>query len=181
MWNEPLKLQVCWLIETLLDVPPCNALQKYTGRSAVTFDSRDGRWFLVVFQKSNTQGSVSRDTLNLAIDAVAASENGKYDRALTLWDQLLKSQPGDPDLLLNQAVTVLKWIDETSGKLNSAGPDELSKLQEELNAAFTKAETTIAEVAKLPGSDGRSALLKATFYEAKSRLVQPPTTLHFAI
>ncbi|MDX1927271.1 MAG: CRTAC1 family protein, partial [Pirellulaceae bacterium] len=126
---------------------------------------------------STSQGGVSRETINTAIEAVAASENAKYDRALTLWDELLKSRPGDADLLLNQAVTVLKWIDETSGKLNSgliSDPAEQTKLQEELNAAFTKAETTIAEVAKLPSSDGRTALLQATFYQAKSRLVQPP-------
>lgn len=131
-------------------------------------------WFS---QKPDSQVNVSRDTTNLAIDAVAASENGKYDRALTLWDQLLTSRPNDPDLLLNQAVTVLKWIDETSGKLSSgsiADPAEQAKLQGELTAAFAKAETTIAEVAKLPGSDGRTALLQATFYEAKSRQVQPP-------
>ncbi len=120
---------------------------------------------------------VSRDTINAAIEAVAASENGKYDLALTLWDQLLQSQPGDADLLLNQAVTVLKWIDETSGKLSSGlitDPAEQAKLREELTAAFTKAESTIGKVAKLPGSDGRTALLQATFFEAKSRQVPPP-------
>ncbi len=128
-------------------------------------------------QIANSRGDVSQNTLNTAIEAVAASENGKYDRALTLWDDLLKSNPGDADLLLNQAVTVLKWIDESRSKLNSgkiSDPAEQAKLQEELTAAFTKAEITIAEVAKLPGSDGRTALLQAKFFEAKSLQLQPP-------
>jgi FG-GAP-like repeat len=129
------------------------------------------------WSQSVNSRQVSPEIMNTAIEAVAASENGKYDRALTLWDELLKSQPGDADLLLNQAVTVLKWIDETSGKLSSgviSDPAEQTKLQDELTAAFSKAEITIGEVAKLPGSDGRTALLQATFYEAKSRQVQPP-------
>lgn len=122
-------------------------------------------------------GVMSLDTINTAIDAVAASENGKYDRALSLWDELLKSKPGDADLLLNQAVTVLKWIDETSSKLSSgliSNPDEQAKLQDELAAAFNKAEATIGEVAKLPNSGGRTAFLQASFFDAKSRQVQPP-------
>ena len=128
-------------------------------------------------QVANSRGGMSRNTLDTAIEAVAASENGKYDRALTLWDDLLKSNPGDADLLLNQAVTVLKWIDESRSKLNSgkiSDPAEQAKLRDELIAAFTKAENTIAEVAKLPGSDGRTALLQAKFFEAKSLQLQPP-------
>ncbi len=128
-------------------------------------------------QVAAPQPGVSQDTIDTAIEAVAASENGKYDLALTLWDRLLKSEPDDADLLLNQAVTVLKWIDETSGKLSSgliADPVEQAKLRDDLAAAITKAETTIGEVAKLPGNDGRNALLQATFLEAKSRQLQPP-------
>jgi FG-GAP-like repeat len=110
-----------------------------------------------------------------AIQAVAASENGKYDVALTLWQKLLDQQPSDPDLLLNQAVTVLKWIDETNSRLTSVvDPDKQNSLREELSAAIEKAESTIAKVAKLPGNDGRTALLQASFFEAKSRFVQPP-------
>jgi len=128
-------------------------------------------------QVANFQRGVSEKTINTAIEAVAASENGKYDRALSLWDELLKSQPGDADLLLNQAVTVLKWIEETSGKLSSGkitDPAEQAKLQDEFSAAFNRAETTIAEVAKLSGNDGRTALLQAKFLEAKSLQIQPP-------
>ena len=115
--------------------------------------------------------------LKTAVAAVAAAENGNYDRALTLWDELLKARPGDADLLLNQAVTVLKWIDERSGKLSSglvSDPTEQSKLRDELTAALEKAETTIAAVAKLPGSDERTAFLQATYFEAKSRQTPAP-------
>ncbi len=128
-------------------------------------------------QGGKSQRTITLDTFNTAIDAVAASENGKYDRALALWDELLKSQPGDADLLLNQAVTVLKWIDENSGKLSSGkitDPTEQTQLEEELAAAFNKAESTIAAVTKLPGNDGRGALLQAKFFEAKASQIQPP-------
>ncbi len=113
-----------------------------------------------------------RDLVSKSVEAVAAAENGRYDLALTLWDELLKSKGGDADLMLNQAVTVLKWIDERSGKLSSgqvSDPVEEAKLRAELAAAFAKAESTIAAIAKLPGSDGRNAFLQATYFEAKSR------------
>ena len=131
-------------------------------------------WWDIKFSSKDREQQV---VLDKSIEAVAAAENAKYDRALTLWDELLKAKPGDADLLLNQAVTVLKWIDESSGRLSSglvSDPNEQAKLRDELSAAFTKAESTIAEVAELPGSDGRTAFLQATFLEAQARQTQPP-------
>ena len=95
-----------------------------------------GLWWLSRKAKLSDQAF-----LEAAIEAVAAAENGKYDRALTLWDELLESKPGDPELLLNQSVTVLKWIDERSGDLSSglvSDPVEQEKLRGELTQAFAK-------------------------------------------
>ena len=131
-----------------------------------------GLWWLSRKAKLSDQAF-----LEAAIEAVAAAENGKYDRALTLWDELLESKPGDPELLLNQSVTVLKWIDERSGDLSSglvSDPVEQEKLRGELTQAFAKAESAIAAIAKLPSSDVRTTFLQATFFEAKSRQAQAP-------
>ncbi len=135
-------------------------------------------WWFDAFRGPNRSPSdISTAEMNSAIQAVAAAENGKYDQAIALWEELLIRFPGDPELLLNQAVTVLKWIDETSGRLSSglvSDPTAQAKLREELAAAMDTAEATIAEVAKLPSSDGRTAFLQAAFLEAKSRQLQYP-------
>ncbi len=131
----------------------------------------------VIVYSRGSSSSESRAVLDTAIEAVAAAENAQYSDAITLWEKLLLKRPGDADLLLNQAVTVLKWIDETNKKLSSGmvtDPAEQTRLTEELAFAFTQAESTIAQVAELPSSDGRTAFLQATFFEAKASQAQPP-------
>lgn len=120
-------------------------------------------------------GAPATADIQTAIQAVAAAEDGKFDQALSLWQILLKAKPDDPDLLLNQAVTGVKWIGETNSKLTSVTDDqEREQLRKELDAAIAKASATIEQLSKLPGSDGRNAFLQATFLEIKSRYVAPP-------
>lgn len=111
-----------------------------------------------------------------AVEVLAITENGRdYRAAISGWSQLLEERPGDRDLLLNQAVTVLKWISETNSILASGSvtePERLRVLAGELDEAFVQADQVLQELsesASTASKDSRQALLEAALMTAKAR------------
>lgn len=121
--------------------------------------------------------TVVQESLNLAVEAVAAAEDADFERGIKLWKQLLEFQPGNADLQLNQAVTVLKWIDVSHSRLSSGAikdPQEIEKFEAELDDAYLQADEVIAALADLETADYRAILLQAALLEAKARMLKYP-------
>ncbi|MCA9193095.1 MAG: CRTAC1 family protein [Planctomycetales bacterium] len=110
--------------------------------------------------------------LRLAIAAVASAEDGLYDQALEQWKKLIELSPAnDTVLLLNQTVTVLKWIDETNNRLSSGlvSDENREAMDKELDAAYEEANNIINRLANLQLQDSRLILLQAALLEAQAR------------
>lgn len=115
-----------------------------------------------------------------AVEVVAIAENGKnYRAAIDGWTELLAVRPEDRDLLLNQAVTVLKWIGDTNGTLASGSirdPEKIAQLEKQLDEANVEADRVLQSLTKLPqGQDENNStqvLVECELLVTRSRVVQ---------
>lgn len=125
------------------------------------------------------KGGVTPQLLSRAIEVLAVTENGKQFReAITGWSELLESRPDDRALLINQAVTVLKWIANTNSALSSgtiSDPTEQEALDRELQEAYSEADRVLAKLAQSAPEGGQStgqqSLLESALLESRSRVV----------
>ncbi len=127
---------------------------------------------------NNTADNLTPALLDRAIEVVAVAENGKnYRAAIEGWTELLSSRPNDRQLLLNQAVTVLKWIFDTNGALASGNirdPEKIAQLQQQLEQANQEADRVLDKLLKLPSSGGLDStrvLLESELLVTRSRAV----------
>lgn len=123
------------------------------------------------------ESSYTAENLSLAIEAVAAAEDADFGRAMGLWDKLYEAFPDDQSVAINQAATLLKWIDESNSQLGSGNVGDAvarEQLEAELAAAYAQADRVVGTLAALDGADYRAALLQAALLEAKSRQLQYP-------
>ncbi len=113
---------------------------------------------------------ITRASLQQAVEAVAATEEADFSRAIGLWDQLIAAQPENSDFKLNQAIAVLKWINVINGEIGSgrSSPQELAQLNSELDQAYLQVERIIENLAPARGSDYRAAFVEASLLELKA-------------
>lgn len=127
--------------------------------------------------KPNGSSEAAAEHLRLAVEAVSASEDADYRRAMELWKSLQEALPREAAVQLNRAVTVLKWIDESNNRLSSGtvtDSAERTKLERELEAAYQEADQVIEVLSQLDASDYRVTLLEAALLEAKARQLPYP-------
>lgn len=131
---------------------------------------------------------VSRKLLEQAVEVLATTENGRdFRAAIAGWRELLEARPEDRDLLLNQAVTVLKWISDTSAQLASgavADPQQERALTLDLQAAYAEADEVLNHLSQASSSHINSSLsnaseatatyLEAALIEARARTLPYP-------
>ena len=139
-------------------------------------------WWLMQPRPDGGTGAASAVTpqlLQRAIDVVAIAENGKdYRAAIDGWTELLAARPADRDLLLNQAVTVLKWINDTNAMLSSGSiqdADEIAQHQKQLIDANAEADRVLQRLTQLPSGQGSQestqVLLESELLATRSRSV----------
>jgi len=124
--------------------------------------------------------TVTHEMLDLAIRAVADAEDARYEQAIQGWNSLLEKVPGNRELLINLAATVLKWIAESNSQLTSGAitqPDEIERQAIELERAMVEADRTVSRLAESSDSDGRTAYLEAALLDAKSLRQPQPNDL----
>ena len=120
---------------------------------------------------------VSQQHLKTAVQAVAAAEDAEFERALELWRELVADYPDYSVFQVNEAVTVLKWIDETNNRLsNRSFEDQADKqrLEAELDQAYESAEIVINQLSQMEDADPRITLLRASLLEARARRLPYP-------
>ncbi len=123
--------------------------------------------------------SISPQLLARAVEVVAIAENGKdYRAAIDGWTELLAAQPQDRDLLLNQAVTVLKWISDTNALLGSGSIKDQATIalyEKQLAEANTEADRVLQSLTKLPSGnedqDNTRLLVECELLITRSRAV----------
>ncbi len=105
------------------------------------------------------------------VEALAATEEGDSRRALELWQRLVDEQsPVENDLKVNQAITLIRWIEQIQGALNSgiAEPSKRASLEVDLTEAYGRAKTLVDELAELKQLDS------IVFLRTELLLKQPP-------
>ncbi len=109
-------------------------------------------------------------TYQQAVEAVAASEEADFRRATQLWTELIKTQPDNNTFKLNQAITILKWIDDANSEISSGQIDaeRLARLEEELEEAYRLIEGVIETLASSNMNDYRATFVEAALLEKKS-------------
>lgn len=125
---------------------------------------------------------ISLQLFDRAVEVLATTENGRdFRTAISGWSELLEARPDDRDLLLNQAVTVLKWIANTNSVLASGSitdPERQRALAQELQDAYAEADRVLKKLAESPQADGASsseqALLESGLLEARARVLPYP-------
>lgn len=130
-----------------------------------------------IYYTPRVDPTLARERYELAIEAVAATEETDFRRALDAWGQLLQ-KPDVPTAViqLNQAVTLLKWIDELDADLNGGGKtqEQTAVLEKELDAAYTLVESTVDSLNQA-GIDGpNAAFVEASLLEKKASRVEEP-------
>ena len=104
---------------------------------------------------------ITPELLAKAVEVVAIAENGKdYRRAIDGWTELLSAMPEDRDLLLNQAVTVLKWIADTNAVLSGGSiqeADKIAALEKQLQEANVEADRVLAKLTAIPKATGQQS------------------------
>lgn len=133
-------------------------------------------------RRNASSESVTPQLLDRAIHVLAATENGRQFRdAIAGWSELIAARPNDRDLLLNQAVTVLKWISNTNSVLASGSitdPQQERALTIELQEAYAEAEHVLKRLAESSAAaqptDGLQALLESALLEARARNLPYP-------
>ncbi len=116
-------------------------------------------------------------SLEIATESIAAAEDGRYRVASDGWRTLLRDHSGDTELRVNQAVTLLKWIDELTSMLSSGAitdPAEIRQREDELANAFIEAEQCVDLLSNELQQDARAVYLAATLLETKSKRLAPP-------
>ena len=122
---------------------------------------------------------ITPQLLARAVEVVAIAENGKdYRSAIDGWLELLAAQPEDRDLLLNQAVTVLKWIADTNAVLSSGSiqdADKIAALEKQLQEANVEADRVLAKLTAMPQASGlqrsTQVLVESELLVTRSRAV----------
>lgn len=119
--------------------------------------------------------------MSTAIEAVAATEEADFDRARKLWAGLAADFPDDQDILVNEAVAVLKWIHVIENSLDQNGPDvtpqQRESLSDELESAYRYSDTVTGRLAVLEKYDFRVPLIRARVLQSKAnRLTYPADT-----
>ncbi len=123
--------------------------------------------------------TVTGGLLARAVEVVAIAENGKdYRAAISGWTELLQAMPDDRDLLLNQAVTVLKWINDTNAVLSSGSikdPEAIAQLEKQLQEANVEADRVLQKLTSSRSGQGEQdttqALLESELLVTRSRVV----------
>lgn len=113
----------------------------------------------------------SGELMKLTVEAVASAEDAEFGRALGLWRQLVDLEPDNVQFQINEAVTVLKWIDETDSLLNSGqiqDSQELTRLQGELDEAYSNADSVVQKLSGIEDPTGKAKYLQAALLEAKT-------------
>ncbi|MCC6509347.1 MAG: VCBS repeat-containing protein, partial [Pirellulaceae bacterium] len=134
-------------------------------------------WFVRPVKKDIAGEAISPQMLTRAVQIVALAENGQdYRGAMAGWTELLTARPNDRDLLLNQAVTVLKWISDTNSTLSSGSVTDATKLealQSQLQDAYAEADRVLARLVatQVSGDEatGKQVLLESVLLETRSR------------
>jgi hypothetical protein len=118
------------------------------------------------------------ETLSQAVLVLAAAEDGQFREAIDGWDRLLAEFPEDRELLLNQAVTVLKWIAETNNRLTGGlitDAEQQRQTAAELEVAYKEADRILQRLAETSeAGDGLQAYLESSLLEAQSRSLPFP-------
>lgn len=122
---------------------------------------------------------ITPELLARAVQVVAVAENGKdYRAAIDGWTELLVARPEDRDLLLNQAVTVLKWIGDTNGVLASGSikdPERIAQLEKQLDEANAEADRVLQSLTKTPNESDEDnstrVLIECELLVTRSRVV----------
>ncbi|MCA9126033.1 MAG: CRTAC1 family protein [Planctomycetales bacterium] len=114
----------------------------------------------------------------VAIEAVAATEEADFERARRLWSELIAVFPKDTDIIINQAVSVLKWIDTIENSLqNDQGklaPERREELIQEVESAYSYSEQVTDELSTLQGFDYRVPLIRAAIVNSKAGRLSYP-------
>ncbi|MEZ6133583.1 MAG: hypothetical protein R3C53_01605 [Pirellulaceae bacterium] len=105
-----------------------------------------------------------------AVEAVAATEEADFRRAIKLWDELSAAQPDRATFRMNQAIAALKWISDINAEISSgrATPEEITQLNTELDEAYIQVQATIDQLAKLEIDSDRGALIQAALLDTKA-------------
>jgi len=116
--------------------------------------------------------------LNLAVAAVAAAEDLQFEQALELWQELAAKYPDLIACQINEAVTVLKWIDVSNNALSSGtiqDPQQRQELEAALEEAYSRADQLIERLSAVKAANsGQIALLQAALLEAQARRLPIP-------
>lgn len=129
--------------------------------------------------QGSDEPAAQNQLLSDAVTAVAASEDADYAKALSLWRQLSKQAPDQEAFQLNEAVTVLKWIDENNKLLASGRVTDAARkaeLEQELDEGLTRADEILSRLEKSGIQDQRGVLLRAALMEAKSNRLPYPAS-----
>jgi hypothetical protein len=104
-----------------------------------------------------------------AVEAVAATEEADFQRASTLWQQLIAAQPTNPIYKLNQAITLQKRIEVIEGRISSGkeSPEEVEQLRADLEDAYQQVETVVSSL-ETSETDYRPAFVKAALLAMKA-------------
>lgn len=122
------------------------------------------------------EATLASDEFRQAIEAVAATEEGDFQKAVALWAELLEILPDDPDIQINRAVAVLKWIDTIEKELSSGkiSPDRQPAVMQELESAYRLAEDATAKLSATQIDDPRVPLIESAVLISKAnRLTYP--------
>ncbi|MCR9291927.1 MAG: CRTAC1 family protein [bacterium] len=122
------------------------------------------------------------EALELAVKTVSNAEDADYEVALDGWRTLVRNFPDDSVYKINEAVTVLKWIDETNNRLAGGTMEdaaERAKLESELEEAYATADAIIQRLTEVDQGEERAALLQAALLEAKALRAEYPQDEQF--
>lgn len=129
-------------------------------------------------QGNSTSPKITREAFDKAVEAVAASENLRYDRARQLWTELAEAYPQEDAFRINQGVVVLKWIDATENILNSGdgklSEDEIEQLEAELKTAYPFAEKAVEALQSAAAASSKAILLKAALLKKRASQLPYP-------
>jgi hypothetical protein len=119
---------------------------------------------------------LSQDNFSLAVRAVSATEEGDFERATELWAELIEVLPNDPDIQVNRAVAVLKWIDTREKELSSGSvaADRQPALLKELEDAYRLAEQATAKLSATEMADPRVPLIESAVLTSQANRLPYP-------
>ncbi len=122
-----------------------------------------GLWWFWPPSKQSLGGNRS-ELYRLGIAAMVASEEANYSAATELWEQLAASPETPVEAIqLNQAVTLIKWVEQIEEALASGGGTaaELAAKREQLQLVQSKVDRVLDALATLPQQSDKTAYLAA--------------------